>query len=174
MSDVNTAIMDAAEQRMRAGGFHGFSFREIAADVGIKSSSVHYHFPTKEKLAAAVVRRYTAAIAERVDGLAGDEPDAIKRWTKAFRSTLIDKRMCPCVVLAAGAIDLPPEVAGEIQRFYKVTLEMMAADGLANSTASEFLATITGAMVIANALGDASEFDRATSDLMAKQDALAA
>jgi TetR/AcrR family transcriptional repressor of nem operon len=54
MSDVKTAIMDAAERRMQLGGFGGFSFREIAADVGIKSSSVHYHFPTKEDLAAAV------------------------------------------------------------------------------------------------------------------------
>ena len=54
MRDVKTAILDAAERRMQIGGFGGFSFREIAADVGIKSSSVHYHFPTKENLAAAV------------------------------------------------------------------------------------------------------------------------
>jgi AcrR family transcriptional regulator len=58
MSDMKTEIMDAAERRMQAGGFGGFSFREIAADVGIKSSSVHYHFPTKEDLAAAVIRRW--------------------------------------------------------------------------------------------------------------------
>ena len=43
---------------MQAGGFGGFSFLEIAADVGIKSSSVHSHFPTKEDLAAAIVRRW--------------------------------------------------------------------------------------------------------------------
>ena len=58
MRDVKTAILDAAERRMQIGGFGGFSFREIAADVGIKSSSVHYHFPTKENLAAAVIRRW--------------------------------------------------------------------------------------------------------------------
>ena len=54
MSEAATEIMDAAERRMRIGGFNGFSFREIAADAGVKSSSVHYHFPTKEKLAAPV------------------------------------------------------------------------------------------------------------------------
>jgi len=53
MSDIKTAILNAAERRMQFGGFGGFSFREIAADVGIKSSSVHYHFPTKENRAAA-------------------------------------------------------------------------------------------------------------------------
>src|SRR5262249_51075008 len=67
MSEAATEIMDAAERRMRIGGFNGFSFREIAADVGVKSSSVHYHFPTKEKLAAAVIHRYTDEVAELID-----------------------------------------------------------------------------------------------------------
>ena len=57
MKDVKTAIMDAAERRMQLGGFGGFSFREIAADVGIKSSSVHYHFPTKVALGGSEARR---------------------------------------------------------------------------------------------------------------------
>ena len=51
------AIMDAAERRIRELGYNGFSFRDIAADVGIKSASVHHHFPTKPALAAAVARR---------------------------------------------------------------------------------------------------------------------
>ena len=67
MTDVKIAIMDAAERRMQQGGFGGFSFREIAADVGIKSSSVHYHFPTKENLAAAVIRRWAERTSERIE-----------------------------------------------------------------------------------------------------------
>jgi AcrR family transcriptional regulator len=46
----------------------GFSFGEIAADVGIKGSSVHYHFPTKDDLAAAVVRRWAEYTSKHVDG----------------------------------------------------------------------------------------------------------
>jgi len=38
MSDVAAAIMDAAERRMRKGGFNGFSFREIAADLTMLDS----------------------------------------------------------------------------------------------------------------------------------------
>src|SRR5690348_13026901 len=82
MSDVKTAIMDAAERRMQRGGFGGFSFREIAADVGIKSSSVHYHFPTKEGLAAAVIRRWAEETSKAIDeqlakGCAGTVAGAI-------------------------------------------------------------------------------------------------
>src|SRR6266436_1065650 len=50
--------MDLAEAHIRHAGYRGFSFRDLAAELGIKSASVHHHFPTKASLAAAVVRRY--------------------------------------------------------------------------------------------------------------------
>src|SRR6476661_5042238 len=100
MSEVAHDIMDAAERRMRIGGFNSFSFREIAADVGVKSSSVHYHFPTKEKLAAAVIHRYTDEVAELIDKELATDADPAKVWTRAFRGTLHSaERMCPCTVL---------------------------------------------------------------------------
>src|ERR1700753_3873142 len=112
MSDVSVAIMDAAERRMRSGGFNGFSFREIAVDVGVKSSSVHYHFPTKEKLAAAVVRRYTDRNSEVMDLKLQNEPNPVKAYVETFRETINSpSRMCPCSVLAAALLDLPSEVA---------------------------------------------------------------
>ena len=50
--------MDLAEAHIRHRGYGGFSFRELAAEIGIKSASVHHHFPTKAAMAAAVARRY--------------------------------------------------------------------------------------------------------------------
>lgn len=97
------SIMNAAERRMRIGGFNGFSFREIASDVGIKSSSVHYHFPTKEKLAAAVIQRYAQWVSDMIDDASRSENDPVKVWTRAFRGTLNSgRRMCPAAVLGAG------------------------------------------------------------------------
>src|SRR6266478_10194767 len=109
MNDNAIAIMDAAERRMRIGGFNGFSFREIAADVGVKSSSVHYHFPTKEALAAAVIRRYSEETAKLIDEELEKDPDPVRVWTNAFRRTALSEgRMCPCTVLGAASQDLPP------------------------------------------------------------------
>lgn len=163
MSDVATAIMDAAEQRIRIGGFGGFSFREIASDVGVKSSSVHYHFPTKENLAAAVIRRYTGEVAELIDREMEADPDPIKVWTRAFRGTLTsEERMCPATVLGAAALDLPPEVAAELRVFFKMCHDKMVVAGLTADAASQLLATITGAMVVSNALRDVGAYDRAT------------
>lgn len=169
MGDVATAILDAAERRIRKGGFNGFSFREIAADVGVKSSSVHYHFPTKENLAAAVVHRYTDYVSDLIDRELAANPKPIEVWTKAFRGTLhsVD-RMCPCAVLGASAQDLPPEVAAEVKRFFSKCLEKLVAEGLAPEKASEVLSTIVGALVVANSLNDLDAYDRATRELLGR------
>lgn len=58
MNETAQRLMDLAEGHIRHAGYRGFSFRELAAELGIKSASVHHHFPTKATLAAAVVRRY--------------------------------------------------------------------------------------------------------------------
>jgi TetR/AcrR family transcriptional regulator, transcriptional repressor for nem operon len=171
MSDAAVAIMDAAERRIRLGGFNGFSFREIAADVGIKSSSVHYHFPTKENLAAAVIHRYTDEVAEFIEQELAEDSDPVRVWTRAFRGTLHSaERMCPCTVLGAASLDLPQEVAVEVKRFFQMCLDKLMARGLPSNTAAELLSTITGAMVVANALGDMTAYDRATRDLIRLRD----
>src|ERR1700686_1833058 len=167
LSDVKTAIMDAAERRMQLGGFGGFSFREIAADVGIKSSSVHYHFPTKEDLAAAVIRRWAEYTSELIDKELEKDPDPVRVWAKAFRGTAFSEaRMCPCTVLGAASQNLPEPVAEEGKGFFKMCQDKLVAEGLSPGKAAEVLSTITGALVVANALGDTAEYDRATRDLL--------
>src|ERR1700739_112606 len=145
MSDVKTAIMDAAERRMQLGGFGGFSFREIAADVGIKSSSVHYHFPTKEDLAAAVIRRWAEETSEFIDKELEKDPNPVRVWTNAFRGTVLSEgRMCPCTVLGASSQDLPPAVATEVKGFFKMCLDKLVAEGLSPNQAGEGFLTLTG------------------------------
>src|SRR6201985_2217387 len=112
MSDMKTMIMDAAQRRMQAGGFGGFSFRELAAEVGIKSASVHYHFPTKEDLTVAGVRRWIDHTMNAVDEAFAQTPDPVEVWTKALRTTVYQPpHMCPCTVLGASSRDLPEAVA---------------------------------------------------------------
>jgi TetR/AcrR family transcriptional repressor of nem operon len=168
MTDIKTAILDAAERRMQLGGFGGFSFREIATDVGIKSSSVHYHFPTKETLAAAVIRRWSMSTSEFIDKTLEKDPDhPVRAWTNAFRGTALSKgRICPCTVLGAASQDLPTEVAREVKGFFKMCLDKLVEEGLSANNAAGVLSTITGALVVANALGDVAAYDRATRDLL--------
>jgi TetR/AcrR family transcriptional repressor of nem operon len=89
VSETAERLMDLAEAHIRNAGYGRFSFRDLAAEIGIKSASVHHHFPTKATMAAAVARRYgdrfLAAVARRPNESAGD---AISVYRLAFREAL--------------------------------------------------------------------------------------
>ena len=170
MASKADEIMDAAERRIREVGYNGFSFRDLAADVGVKSASVHHHFPTKAALATAVARRY----AEQFLGAVEHEPDdqLVAAWRTAFRRALHeDGRMCLCGVLGAEAGGLPPEVAAEARLFFERGAAVLARahgePGPASRDAGlRTLATLEGAMLLARALGDPEAFERATAGLV--------
>ncbi|MDK1389390.1 TetR/AcrR family transcriptional regulator, partial [Sinorhizobium sp. 8-89] len=152
--------------RIRSAGYSGFSFREIAADVGVKSASVHYHFPTKEKLAAAVARRYTDRFLGAVDQQIAGGKDIVSAWRQAFRIALQrDGRMCLCGALGATAQDLSSEVKDEVKRFFLLGIDKLTKAGLTRNSALHVLAALEGAMLTANVLEDPSLFDNGTAAL---------
>lgn len=172
-------IIEAAERRMREGGYHGFSFREIAADVGIKSASVHHHFPTKEDLAAAVARAYT----DRLMAALGDPADAARmpaellaRYVDMFRKDLVeDRQMCLCGLLACEISALPPAISAEARDFLarhvawlETVLGRAAPDAGPDDLRAEALrivATLEGALLVAHGLGDVDAFERVVDGL---------
>lgn len=58
MSETAERLMDLGRGTYPHAGYGGFSFRDLAAEISIKSASVHHHFPTKATMTAAVARRY--------------------------------------------------------------------------------------------------------------------
>ena len=48
--DTATVILDIAERLVQRRGFNGFSYADIAAELGITKASLHYHFPSKAEL----------------------------------------------------------------------------------------------------------------------------
>lgn len=167
MNDTTSAILDSAERRIRSAGYSGFSFRDVAADVGVKSSSVHYHFPAKEKLAAAVARRYTDRFVKAVDAEMATGIDVVQAWRDVFRKALRrDGRMCLCGALAATSHDLADEVRLEVKRFFELGIEKLQEGGLDRGTAIRILSALEGAMLTANILDDQSVFESGSAALV--------
>lgn len=57
-TNTKRAILDLAESFLQERGFNGFSYAHIASELDMKNAAIHYHFPTKEELAFAVIQRY--------------------------------------------------------------------------------------------------------------------
>jgi TetR/AcrR family transcriptional repressor of nem operon len=174
-------ILNSAERLVRRRGYNGFSFRDLAEEVGIKGASVHYHFPTKADLGVAVAHRYT----ERFIAALGDPNDPVvapqallERYVYAFRCALVwDRQMCLCGMLGAEVESLPPDVAAEVRTFFEQNIEWLAAaisrpagkapadgapsDGVAaERQALTILAMLEGALVVARTMRRDEVFDR--------------
>jgi TetR/AcrR family transcriptional repressor of nem operon len=170
VNETAEKLMDLAENHIRRAGYGGFSFRDLAAEIGIKSASVHHYFPTKATMAAAVARRYAdrffAAVAPRPNET-GD--DAIAAYRSTFKAALDrDGLMCLFGVLGAEAGGLSPEVTAEVESFFRRCIDDLARriggpDALGR--AFHVMAALEGGMVLARAYGDIDAFDQATSGL---------
>jgi TetR/AcrR family transcriptional regulator, transcriptional repressor for nem operon len=172
MENREKEILRAAEDMVRKGGYNSFSFRDVADAIGIKSSSVHYHFSTKADLGVAVAAYYTEMFLDALgnpDELITANKDPIQVYTKAFREALTkDERMCLCGLLGAEVNGLPPEVAAQTKVFFKRNIEWLTqAHTLqsgrkgAKNKALHTLALLEGAMIVSNVLGDIEAFDKA-------------
>src|ERR1700722_7592562 len=62
-SETASAILDIAERLVQCRGFNGFSYADIAAELGITKASLHYHFPGKAELGDSPITRYAARFA---------------------------------------------------------------------------------------------------------------
>ena len=166
---------------VRTGGYSAFSFREIAKLIGIKSSSVHYHFPTKEDLGAALAKSYTESFLQALgspEQLREQDIHPIEHYIASFRKALIeDQRMCLCGILGAELHSLPPQVMEETKQFFLANLSWLEraytllGEEQAHARAIQTLSMLEGAMITSGVLGEDSAFDKAASLLTESQKA---
>ena len=60
--EMKEQILTSAQRLVQQRGFNGFSYADIAAEVGIRKASLHHHFATKTDLALALIEGYSAAL----------------------------------------------------------------------------------------------------------------
>ncbi len=180
--DTVTAILDAAEDMMRLGGYHAASYRDIAERVAIKSASVHYHFPTKEDLGAAVMRRYQAKTLTHLgDPLAPARTAraCLERYVAMFRHAQVGEcRNCLFGVLAMEAGGLPEPVRVAIREhaaanaaWLRTVYGRLAPEGAdpveAERRAWLTLCAMQGAMAAGLLGGGGDAFERVAETLLA-------
>lgn len=56
--NTKTNLLNSAERVARTRGFDGFSYADLAADVGTIKASIHHHFASKAALAVTLMNRY--------------------------------------------------------------------------------------------------------------------
>ncbi len=104
MAQNREKLEAAAQEMVQHKGMSGLSFRTLAAEVGIKSSSVHYHFPEKSDLGSALIQRYSSEFFAQLDVIAGRDDTLnakIKSFIDIFEEVGRQNKLCLCGMMAA-------------------------------------------------------------------------
>ena len=150
------AILDAAQALAQTRGYNGFSYRDLAARVGITTASIHYHFPGKADLGVALMTRYGDVVRGAAADLERRRPDAPSRLRgyaallEAVLATPADPapgggaepdvrgaRVCLGGMLASDYATLPGPVQDAVRAFVDENVRWLArvlAEGRAAGT----------------------------------------
>jgi TetR/AcrR family transcriptional repressor of nem operon len=186
-----TQILDAAQALAQTRGYNAFSYRDLAERVGIRTASIHYHFPAKADLGRALLQRYAAAIDDALREIdhaapgAQAAPERLRRYARLLEGVLLDGgRVCLGGMMAAEFVTLPEPLRGDVSAFIEANERWLAAvlsegraagvlrfAGEPRTAAAGLFAALEGALFTARGHGDPDryrEVARWLIDLMAQ------
>jgi TetR/AcrR family transcriptional regulator, transcriptional repressor for nem operon len=182
-ADTSAQILDVAERLAQVRGFNGFSYADIATELGITKAALHYHFAGKADLGEALIGRYADRFGQALaalDATALTAAGKLRGYTDLYLGVLRDHRMCLCGMLAAEYPTLPDPMRASVVSFFDKNeewllnvLEQGRADGSltfagsARDTARMIIGCLEGAMLVARPYGDTPRFRDAAASLLA-------
>jgi TetR/AcrR family transcriptional regulator, transcriptional repressor for nem operon len=177
------AILDTAEALAQTRGYNGFSYADVAAQLGVTKASLHYHFPSKAQLGRALIERYCQAFAEALDSINRESKEPcrkLERYVALYDAVLQNNKMCLCGMLAAEYATLPGPMQAQLHLFFDANerwLSIVLEEGCrmgqfafrerASERARVLLGALEGALLIARSYGDPRRFRVAADYLLA-------
>ena len=133
-------LLAHAEKLIRTRGCNGFSYRDLAEHVGVKTSSIHYYFPGKDDLLYEAVEAYSARALAAMRGIDTSLPAQaqLDQYLSMMESRACGSgELCLAGMLAAEVNSLPERVRGALQGFFRAHeawLARVLAEGAAQGT----------------------------------------
>lgn len=131
-TDTRTQILDAAQELIQRVGANAMSYQDISQAVGIRKASIHYHFPTKDDLLAALLSRYNDYFLRLVDSIiaAPERADIkLRRYCSLFEATLDSSdcdRACLYGMIGAELATLKHPQVEQVKAFYQDNEQRLA------------------------------------------------
>lgn len=183
--DTKTQLLDSAEHAVRARGYDGFSYADLAADVGIRKASIHYHYPTKADLGLALIQRYRERIHTHFVDIAETGKSAgtkLRAYLRFYRDAMEDGDIvCLCVAFAISRDTLAEPILNELNQFHDANIKWLtgvytearedmsiANVGEPAQEAAMTLALVEGGHLIARSAKDLKRFDAALKHLKSR------
>jgi TetR/AcrR family transcriptional regulator, transcriptional repressor for nem operon len=100
--DTSEEILNTAEELLQRRGYNAFSYHHIAVQLGVRNAAIHYHFPAKEDLGVALVKRYQ----ERFRKWRAQTDQVDNAWIRlqAYFQTYLDFLQADCKCCPGGVL----------------------------------------------------------------------
>ncbi|MBP0623940.1 TetR/AcrR family transcriptional regulator [Cupriavidus consociatus] len=125
---VREELVEHALVLIRRRGFNGFSYRDLAELVGVKTSSIHYYFPSKDDLVLEAVREYGKRRQARLDAIDSSLPPAeqARQYLAPLRAGAGGDEACLVGMLGADVLMLPESVRSAMRDFVCLNEQWLA------------------------------------------------
>jgi len=148
--------MDHAQLLVQSVGYNGFSYADIAQELGIRKATIHYYYRTKSDLCASLLRRYRLRFRIKVESAMAELASPKERlmlYISFYQEALDDGRLCPCGVLTSELLTLSPDIQEEVRGFFDEQLDWIEAQLRAAASAGELRVTTPPRDLAASLLG---------------------
>ena len=125
--ETRTKILNSAQRLIQTRSFEGFSFQNIADEVGIRKASLYHHFDSKDAVAIGVLKRGADWVTGQLDATKElAPPERLERYFDLFHD-LHGKaeRMCPGGSFASVLGAVSPAVQRALHAFTKMHLDWL-------------------------------------------------
>lgn len=147
--DRRTELLDLAQGMIQERGYNAFSFKDLATAVGIKTASVHYHFPSKGVLGLEVMQRYLAQLEESLLlwRKLPNETARLRAFVASYRQTQVRGAICLCGSMASDIQTLDQPIRDPIQRYLEQSELWVAQCIQAGLDCGEFQSPLSAEML---------------------------
>ena len=124
MDTVKDKLIEIATDTVQKSGINALTMRELGNAVGIKSSSVMYHFKSKDGLMYELVSSYSEGFTLYLENLTkkySDPQTRLHKFIDIFEDVLKDGKFCLCGMLASQNENLDILTRDKTREFFAVS-----------------------------------------------------
>ncbi|TNV12503.1 TetR/AcrR family transcriptional regulator [Buttiauxella sp. B2] len=158
-------LLELANTLIQKNGYEGFSYADLARELGIRKASIHHHFPAKSDLGLAYCesKREAFSVLEAQILALPAGPAQLQAYLEAFSGCARDDEMCGVYAMLSDSNLFPPELKTAVSELAGYELRILAdilqrgrdAGTLTFSTSARDMA-----MIVCNALKGALLLNR--------------
>ncbi|MFA5984709.1 MAG: TetR/AcrR family transcriptional regulator [Methylococcaceae bacterium] len=169
-------ILASAQRLVQQRGFNGFSYADIAKEIGIRKASLHYYFPGKSDLGLALIETYSLMLEQefsRINAKGITAEAKLSAYIDIYRQALAADCMCLGGMLASESSTLEMALLPGLRRFFQRNVEWLTLVlnegevqglffllGTATDHARILVSALQGTLMIARLQGESQVFEQ--------------